>query len=41
MVPTDESTQTNGLPGKAEPRAGLLDQTTAKEEDWTVESGMS
>lgn len=38
---TDESTQTNGLPAKKEPQAGLLDESAAQAEDWTVESGMS
>jgi hypothetical protein len=37
----DESTQTNGLPGKIEPKAGLLDKSATQEESWSVESGMS
>jgi hypothetical protein len=41
MVVTDESAQTNGVPTKPEPTAGLLDKSKAQEEEWTVERGMS
>ncbi|KAF2188613.1 hypothetical protein K469DRAFT_703205 [Zopfia rhizophila CBS 207.26] len=37
----DESTQTNGVPAKPEPQAGLLDKSEAKKKDWTVESVLS
>jgi hypothetical protein len=37
---TDESTQTNGVPGKKEPQAGLLTRKESMEHQWTVESGM-
>ncbi|KAF2656889.1 hypothetical protein K491DRAFT_777605 [Lophiostoma macrostomum CBS 122681] len=35
---TDESTQTNGVPGKKEPQAGLLTRKESMDQKWTVES---
>ena len=36
----DEGTQTNGLPSKKEPAAGLIKKEEAQNQEWTVESGM-